>query len=66
MMMASYTLQLVGFIFFSIALFHIVSVLRSKSGGDGNSELSNKVHIKLAVIFFIVGLALFGFSVWRQ
>ncbi len=65
-MMASNTLQLVGLIFFSIAIYHIVAVLRGKSRNNGNINLSSKVRIKLAVIFMIVGMALLFFSVWRQ
>lgn len=60
-MMASYTLPLVGLIFISIAIFHIVTMLRDASKTNGDASISNKVRIKLAVIFIIVGMALFGF-----
>ena len=61
-MTASNILQLVGLVFFSIAIFHFVGVLRPRSRTDGSTQISRKVRIRLAIIFMIVGTALFYFS----
>jgi len=59
--MVNYILPLVGLIFFSIAVFHITSVLRAVSKPDRGASIYKKVRIKLAAIFFLAGMALIGF-----
>ena len=61
MTLANNTLPLVGLIFICIAIFYIAIVLRNKSKTYLATEIADGVRMKLAAIFIIASVALFGF-----